>query len=185
MRLWPKFLAAILLLALLVPLLTAARRRLYPIKFEAEIRAAAALYNIDPLLLLALIRTESSFDPRAVSSAGARGLTQIMPETFRWLQGKTGERLPLDALFEPEVAIGYGALLLHLLLEEFTEIETALAAYHAGRGQVNAWLRDPAVSRDGAMLDHIPVPATRHYVQKVTHAHHQYTKLYGGNKHGR
>jgi len=169
----------------LIPLLATVNRRLYPYKYAEEIHAAALNHEVDPLLLMALVRTESSFDPMALSPAGARGLTQIMPETFRWLQGKTGERLPLDALFEPEVSIQYGALLLHLLLEEFAEVETALAAYHAGRGQANRWLRDPAVSRDGVTIGLIPVPATRHYVHKVTQAYGKYTKIYGGNQHGR
>jgi len=144
--------------------------------YVEEIRASAHSCGVDPCLLMALVRTESSFDPGAVSLAGARGLTQIMPETFRWLQSKTGERLPLDALFEPAVSLHYGALLLQLLLEEFGETRTALAAYHAGRGQVNRWLRDPALSPDGRSLAQIPLPATRHYVHKVMQAYQQYSK---------
>ena len=129
---------------------------------------------METALLLGLIHTESSFRADAVSSVGARGLTQIMPETFEWLQGKTGEDLPLDALFEPEVSVRYGALLLRTLLGEFGAAETALAAYHAGRGRVNEWLRDPESSVDGRTLAQIPAPDTRHYVSKVMKAYAKY-----------
>ena len=133
-------------------------------------------------LLRGLILTESSFDPRAVSSVGARGLTQIMPETFEWLQSKTGDALPLDALFEPETSVRYGALLLQLLLDEFEAPETALAAYHAGRGRVNQWLRDPAISPDGRTLAKIPAPDTRHYVDKVMKAYAKYDEFIQRNR---
>ncbi|MCL2301260.1 MAG: lytic transglycosylase domain-containing protein [Firmicutes bacterium] len=141
--------------------------------FELISRTAEA-QGVETALLLGLIRTESSFRPEAVSSVGARGLTQIMPETFEWLLGKTGEELPLDALFEPEVAVRYGALLLRTLLDEFGETGTALAAYHAGRGRVNQWLRDPAISPDGRTLAQIPANDTRHYVSKVMKAYGKY-----------
>jgi soluble lytic murein transglycosylase len=131
-------------------------------------------HGLDSALLMALVFTESSFDPQAISSVGARGLTQIMPETFEWLQGKTGESQPLDSLFEPEISLRYGALLLRLLLDEFGLPETALAAYHAGRGRVNQWLRDPAISPDGLTLTSIPSSDTRHYVSKVMKANMKY-----------
>jgi len=139
--------------------------------------ATAREHGLDSALLMGLVFTESSFDPQAVSSVGARGLTQIMPETFEWLQGKTGESLPLDALFEPEISLRYGALLLRYLLDEFALPETALAAYHAGRGRVNQWLRDPEISPDGHTLAHIPSNDTRHYVNKVMRAYAKYEEI--------
>ena len=156
------------------------QRLFYPLEYFEMADHIAEGHGVDTALLMALIRTESGFNPRAVSAAGARGLTQIMPETFRWLQGKTGERLALDELFEPEISIRYGALLLQLLGGEFQETETALAAYHAGRGRVNGWLADPAISPDGSTLTHIPIPATRHYVRKVMKAYEKYTLFLGG-----
>ena len=150
------------------------RKLLYPWDYYELVSQAAREHGVSNALLRGLILTESSFDPRAVSSVGARGLTQIMPETFDWLQSKTGESLPLDALFEPETSVRYGALLLQLLLDEFGTPETALAAYHAGRGRVNQWLRDPAISADGRTLADIPSPDTRHYVNKVMKAYGRY-----------
>lgn len=64
-------------------------RYAYPVKYEAWVEKYAAQYGVPKTLLLAVIKTESSFDPEAESSAGALGLTQITPETFHWLQTKT------------------------------------------------------------------------------------------------
>ena len=68
-------------------------RLTYPVKYETLIEKYSTEYGVPQNLLLAVIKTESSFDPTAVSSAGALGLTQITPETFSWLQTKTGESL--------------------------------------------------------------------------------------------
>jgi len=153
-------------LLLLLCRLEIEQRIFYPWDYDELIRGTAQVQGVSDALLRGLILTESSFDPQAVSPVGARGLTQIMPETFEWLLSKTGETLPLEALFEPEVSVRYGALLLRTLLDEFGETETALAAYHAGRGRVNGWLRDPEISPDGRTLAHIPANDTGHYVTK-------------------
>lgn len=151
----------------------------YPCKYTFEIEKYADEYDVPRALLFAVIHTESGFDPNAVSSAGALGLTQITPETFHWLQTKTGESLPDSALYEPEVSVRYGALFYSMLLSEFGgDIRTAVAAYHAGRGQVNAWLRDGQYSADGKTLDTIPSRDTNHYVYKVTKAINIYNNLY-------
>jgi len=178
----PALLLAALLLFLLRPKLEEIEQELfYPLHYFELIDGTAQEHGLDTALLMGLVFTESSFDPQAVSSVGARGLTQIMPETFEWLLGKTGESLSLDALFEPEISLRYGALLLRLLLDEFTLPETALAAYHAGRGRVNQWLRDPSLSPDGRTLAHIPSNDTRHYVNKVMKAYAKYGQLLNEN----
>ena len=120
----------------------------------------------------------AGFDKNAVSSVGAKGLTQITPETFQWLQTKTGESYEEDALFEPEISVYYGAYFLNMLLEEFGNTETALAAYHAGRGKVNEWLADPRISPDGEALENIPYEDTAGYVKKVIKVKERYQKIY-------
>jgi len=150
----------------------------YPRKYSSHVEAYSDEYGLDPLLLYAVIHTESKFKPDAVSEAGALGLTQITPETFIWLQSKIGEELPERLLRSPQVSIRYGALFLGMLQDEFAEIETALAAYHAGRGRVNAWLRDKRYSTDGSALTRIPSSKTAHYVRKVMQAYEKYRNLY-------
>lgn len=151
---------------------------LYPKEYSDSVEKYAQEYGVDEALLYALIECESGFDKNAVSSVGAKGLTQITPETFKWLQTKTGESYAEDALFEPEISIKYGAFFLGLLLEEFEDTKTALAAYHAGRGQVNEWLINPEYSADSKKLDNIPFEDTSAYAEKVMKVKYLYVKIY-------
>ncbi len=151
---------------------------LYPKEYSDTIEIYAEEYGVDEALLYALIECESGFDKNAVSSVGAKGLTQITPETFKWLQTKTGESYEDEALFEPEISIKYGAFFLGLLLDEFGDTKTALAAYHAGRGQVNEWLENPEYSIDSKKLDNIPFEDTSAYAEKVMKVKYLYSKIY-------
>ena len=154
-------------------------KTLYPHKYAEIVEKYSAQYGVDADLVYAVIRTESSFRPDAGSEVGAAGLMQIMPETFEWLCMRMHEQATFDALYDPDTAIRFGTYLLHLLLEEFGDTRTALAAYHAGRGRVVKWLDDASVSPDGKTLEHIPYRDTAHYVQKVDRAMQMYKKIYG------
>jgi soluble lytic murein transglycosylase len=151
---------------------------IYPRLYVKLVEESAEHFEIDESLLYALIKTESGFDKNAVSSVGAKGLTQITPDTFSWLQTKTGEKYEEDALFDPEISVYYGAYFLDMLLEEFGDTETALAAYHAGRGKVNEWLSDPRISPDGETLENIPFEDTAGYVKRVIKNTEKYKKIY-------
>ncbi len=150
----------------------------YPRQYIDIVEENAEKFDIEKALLYALIKTESGFDKNAVSSVGAKGLTQITPETFEWLQSKTKEAYDEDALFKPEISVYYGAYFLDMLLEEFGNTETALAAYHAGRGKVNEWLADPRISPDGESLESIPYEDTAGYVKRVMKIKEKYEKIY-------
>ena len=172
-----------LLFAALVAVVSAVSYRsllkaFYPMKEAALVERYADENGLDEALVYAVMKTESDFDAEAVSAAKAKGLMQLTLPTFQWLQSKTGETLEGDALFDKEVNVRYGTLFLRLLKEEFGTTQEILAAYHAGRGQVNRWLKDPGVSQDGKTLDSIPIPETAHYVKKVTNAMHRYQNLY-------
>ncbi len=150
----------------------------YPRQYTELIETTAEDFGLDKPLLYAVIKTESGFDSNAVSSVGAKGLTQITPETFQWLQTKTGESRAEDDLFDPEISVYYGAYFLDILIEEFGNTETALAAYHAGRSKVNEWLSDPRYSSDGETLDRIPYDDTSAYVKKVMKNCEKYRSIY-------
>lgn len=151
---------------------------LYPKKYSEYVEKYAAEYEISENLLYAVIRTESSFDPEAVSSVGARGLTQITEDTFDWLLTKTDESYDFDDLFTPEISIKYGALFLSILQEEYAITETVVAAYHAGMGNVSGWLNDSRYSDDGQHLKTTPISDTNHYVDKVMSAIDKYYEIY-------
>ncbi len=153
-------------------------KSLYPVKFESTVEKYSEKYNVDKTLILAVIKTESSFDPFAVSDVGAMGLMQIMPDTHEWLSGKLGQDEDVSVLFEEDAGIEYGTYLLRILIDEFHNIETAIAAYHAGIGRVSEWLKNEEYSSDGVTLDTIPFKDTAHYVYKIKRAVQIYENLY-------
>lgn len=137
------------------------------------VRAASAEFGVPVPLILAVIRTESNFDQDAVSDAGAVGLMQLLPDTYRWIRDeRLCEKLPTEAILDPTVNVRYGTYYLSYLLERFGDLRVALAAYNAGEGRVAEWLEsDPT-------LAHIPYPETRAYVDKVMRARARYEKKF-------
>ena len=123
-------------------------------------------------IIHAISRQESQFDRQAVSRAGARGLMQIMPGTAR----DTARRLGMDpanlALFDPQVNIPLGASYFRRMLNNYGGSHVlAIAAYNAGPGNVNRWIRtigDPRTNMDVLdWIEAIPYSETRNYVQRV------------------
>ena len=169
---------SVILIIIIVNAVKLGVQTIYPRQYVKLVEENAAAFELDESLLYALIKTESGFDKKAVSSVGAMGLTQITPDTFHWLQTKTGETYEDEALFEPEISVYYGAYFLNMLLEEFDNTETALAAYHAGRGKVNEWLADPRISPDGVVLENIPYEDTAGYVKRVMKNTEKYKDIY-------
>lgn len=154
-------------------------RYTHPIKYEELVEKYSRQNGLDKYLVYAVIKTESGFDPGAVSNVGARGLMQIMEDTFDWVKFKLGdEDTRYLEMYDPDTNIRYGCWLLGYLYKEFGNVEAAMAAYHAGRGQVNEWLSDERYSSDGVHLDEIPISDTAHYVQKIVRARDTYIKLY-------
>ncbi len=150
----------------------------YPRKYSEIVENVAQEYNLDEPFLYGVIKAESGFNKDAVSEVGAMGLTQIMPDTFKWLKSKTGENLPEESLFEPKVSIKYGGFFLEYLLEEFGNPATAVAAYHAGLNKVKEWLENPEYSEDGETLYNIPYESTSQYVKAVLKNTNIYIDLY-------
>lgn len=151
----------------------------YPLKYQAYVEKYAAANHLDKYLVYAVIKTESGFDPSAESAVGARGLMQIMEDTFDWIKfiSDDDDAVYYD-MYDAETNIRYGCRLLGYLMEEFGDVETVAAAYHAGRGNVNEWLGDKRYSSDGVHLDTIPISDTAHYVDKITKAMDKYIKIY-------
>lgn len=155
----------------------------YPEKYQSLVTKYSAKTGLDPNLVYAVIRSESSFNPDAKSSVGALGLMQITPDTFDWAMKKTAEEENYTAqdLYTPDVNVRYGTIVLSSFLNEFGNEATAIAAYHAGRGIVNKWLLDSNYSKDGKTLYYIPFSDTRAYVQKVEETKSIYAELYGSS----
>jgi soluble lytic murein transglycosylase len=142
----------------------------YPLRYEQIVRGHAKNYDLDPSLLAAVIYTESHFNASARSNAGAIGLMQLLPDTARGIAVRTGGKtFVVDDLYLPELNIRYGAWYLRNLLNRYGDELTALAAYHAGQGNVDGW-RKQGVG--------IQFPETRSYVAKVERVKRIYADSY-------
>lgn len=117
-------------------------------RYTADIQEFAQEHGVSPALIEAVVRTESGFDPAAVSPKGAGGLMQLMP--------KTAAALGVVDRFDPRESIRGGVRHLRYLLERYQgSVVLALAAYNAGAGAVDAHRGVP------------PYPETQQYVQRV------------------
>lgn len=157
-------------------------KTLYPMKYGNFVEIYAAENNLDEYFVYAVIECESGYDEKAVSYADARGLMQLTPETFEWLRSKKGEDLGEEMLFDAETNIKYGCYFYGILFGKYADERTALAAYHAGMGNVSKWLKDERYSRDGKTLYDIPFKNTENYVNKVIKTRNIYSKLYNGKE---
>lgn len=94
----------------------------YPIRYAAEVNAAAAEFDLEPAYLYAVILAESSFRPDAVSSVGALGLMQVMPETGEWIAGKLdlSDSFTADMLTDPALNVRFGSWYLRYLLNRYS-----------------------------------------------------------------
>lgn len=156
-------------------------QRFYPLSYYEIVAEESEKNDLDPALVYGVIRAESGFDPNAVSRAEARGLMQMTPKTFEWVQTMIpgSEELTTDDLFDPKVNIQFGCELLSLLLSHYENESTAICAYNAGIGNVDSWLENPEYSSDGVTLDKIPIGETREYLKRVTENRETYRELYG------
>lgn len=153
----------------------------YPYKYSEVLLSCARENGLPPSLLFAVAHTESNFDAGAVSKVDARGLMQIRADTWDWAEYKmkTEEPLPYEEYaFDAEASARYGAFLIKILYDEFGSYDLALCAYHAGRGRVQEWLGDPALSPDGENVAKIPFSDTNWYVERVNKTRAIYQKLY-------
>ncbi len=124
-------------------------------------------HDLPPLLLLAIIKVESSFGTHAVSAVGARGLMQVMPSTGRWVVSQLGAEWPGDdRLFEPGFNLALGSRYFAELLAKFGSVEKAIIAYNWGETAVRRRLMD------GRRLP-------QSYLRRVQRAYHELQRRYG------
>ncbi len=141
---------------------------LYPNPFDREVNAAVKLTNLPRELIYGVLRQESLYRHDAVSSAGAHGLLQLLPETARrtaqrWKQPRPSR----DDLFTPATNVKLGAAHLRLLMDRFNgQTMVALAGYNAGPNAAARWLPSQGIDSD-IWVENIPYNETRTYVQRI------------------
>jgi soluble lytic murein transglycosylase len=154
---------------------------IYPISFKEEIKRNAELYELDPLLIAAVIRVESNFKQAAVSRKGAVGIMQIMPDTASWIleKGDFGDITVEKAGTEAHAGIALGSWYMKELNRQFdANLVLSLAAYNAGPGKVRQWLDKGVWDGEEGTIQNIPYGETRHYVQRVLYYYKKYQDIY-------
>lgn len=154
--------------------------RLYPREYKVLVVQYANQYQVDPLLIYAMMKVESKYNPEAISRSGAKGLMQIMDKTGAWgAQEVKIQEYTHDSLFKPEANIQIGCWYVAKLIKQYEgNLNVALAAYNAGSGNVHKWRNDPKYSLDGKTLYNIPFRETSSYVKKVRWHYKVYQFLY-------
>jgi soluble lytic murein transglycosylase len=162
---------AILPFALRVP--DAVMRTIYPLRYAETIREVSEENDLEPTFVAAVIYTESRFRPGAESHQEAYGLMQLLPQSARFIQRRSG----IEGDYRnPKVNIRLGTWFLGYLNDRYDGDERLmLAAYNSGEGSVDAWTSDEGfdIKKD------IPYKETRQYVDRALEAQKTYRDLYG------
>jgi soluble lytic murein transglycosylase len=157
---------------------------LYPQAYRKLIERQARLNNLDPYLVMGLVRQESGFNVRALSVANARGLMQLLPETAAHGGRPSRQRSAARRLYDPTYNVRTGCAYLAGLMKDFDgRPDLALAAYNAGDFRVRDWVGKSSFRDPGMFLESIPIPATRTYVELVLRDAEIYRRLLSGSPH--
>jgi hypothetical protein len=151
-------------------------KMVFPIAHYDAIRKYSRENGVDPILVMSLIKQESAFDVRANSGSGASGLMQLMPVTAM----ETVPGITREQLVEAEANIHAGSKYLSKLLEHFKgNIVLSLAAYNAGPGAVDRWIRESVQEKRNMMqfIEAIPFKETRDYVGSIIRNYYWYSKF--------
>ncbi len=153
---------------------------IYPLKYWEMIQRHSKEHQVDPYLVLGLIRQESTFNPQVRSPAGARGLMQIMPYTGRRLARDHRRRYQTRDLHDPDISIRYGTHYLRQVMDRYGDRwDYALASYNAGPHRVKAWTAMDLSLDSEEFIEEIPFTETRNYVKLVLRNEMMYRRIYG------
>ena len=169
--------AAVLLAFLCDILITCVEKVIYPKNYYDEVMEYSSKYAVPAELVFAVIKVESDFDKDAKSHAGALGLMQMIPSTYKWLaEDHLGEIAITEMLYEPSTNIKYGTYYLRYLHTRFGSWEKAIIAYNWGETNFASFIEEHGYTEGD--YNSIPVRETRNYVKKVMQYWEKYENLY-------
>lgn len=162
-------------------------KKIYPDYYLSIIKDLSSKNSIDPYLVLAIIKAESAFELDIMSPVGAVGLMQLMPSTAAWMI-ETGMNRVVDfadwnesLLMKPEINLELGITYLRYLFDYFKQkICPAIAAYNAGPGRLNEWMKGGNQSNPDSFIETIPFLETKNYIKKVINFYFLYSMIYTG-----
>ena len=150
---------------------------LFPLAYFTPIRKWSNQRNLNPFLVLSLMRQESRFQPKIRSVVGAVGLMQVLPETAEWVSGKAGLKdYQIDGIDDN---INLGTWYLDYTHRNYNDNSMlAIASYNAGPGNVDRWVKQTSVTDVDVFVEEIPFPETKNYVKSVSENYWNYLRLY-------
>lgn len=153
----------------------------YPLKHFDIIKSEAAKNNIDPYLVLSIIKAESGFNKHATSSKEAKGLMQIMDSTADDMKNNMDIDINKEDLYDEEVNISLGCKYFAYLIKKYEgNYYLAVCAYNAGMGNVDKWIEQGIVDKNLSEYENVNIPfnETKKYLQKVIKSYKMYRLLY-------
>lgn len=157
-------------------------KMIYPKTYKEAVNIYEEKYDVEENLIFALIKSESNFNPEAVSKSNALGLMQLMEETAKDVADKNDIELNKEnvkqELFDIYKNIEIGTCYLSKLLDRYEDRGIALAAYNAGIGTVDNWIELGIINKDGTDIENIPYKETNNYVRKILRDYKIYEDLY-------
>lgn len=153
-------------------------KKIYVKEYSDYVEKYSKENNIDENLVYAIIKAESNFKEGVVSSSGAVGLMQLMEPTAKDVAKKMDIDFNIDMLYNPSDNIKIGTKYFAILYEKYKNIPVALMAYNAGSGNVDKWIENGTVKKDGSDAENIPYKETNNYVRKILRDYEIYKKMY-------
>lgn len=171
----------LLLIIMLLAILLIAMRKIimdisYPEKYKYYVEKYAEEYKIEKELIYAIIKAESNFRETIISSKDAIGLMQLLESTANDVAKGMDLEITKEKLLNPDININLGTKYIASLIEKYENTELALAAYNAGRGNVDKWIEEGIIKADGTDVENIPYKETNNYIRKVMRNYKIYKK---------
>lgn len=155
---------------------------IYPLNHFNIVKDEASKNNIDPYLVMSIIKTESGFKKDATSNKDAKGLMQIIDSTATDVNNKTNIVDEVgDNIYDENVNISLGCKYFSDLIKRYNgNYYLAICAYNAGMGNVDKWIEQGIVDKDISSYNNISLPykETEKYLKKVMDSYHMYKVLY-------
>ena len=153
-------------------------KKIYPKKYSEYVEMYSKEYGVEDKLIYAIIKAESNFDEQAQSHKNARGLMQLMNSTAKDVADSMKLEYNEEDFSKPDINIQLGVKYISNLIDKYNNIELALAAYNAGSGNVDNWIKDNILKKDGSDIENIPYKETNNYVRKILRDYKIYKELY-------
>ena len=149
----------------------------YPQKYSEYVEKYAKESNIEKELIYAMIKAESHFKEDAISNKEAIGLMQILESTAQEVAQELEKEVTKEEILNPETNIQLGTKYLSKLIEKYGNTTIAVAAYNAGIGNVDSWIEEGTIKKDGTDIENIPFKETNNYVRQILRDYEIYKKL--------